>query len=255
MKNRPVTTASRPRKTHPARPGKAAGQGRRKPVSRLPADRRITEIIAAARNLITEQGYEATSMLGIADRAGIAEGTLYRFFKTKQELMVRVAEAWLDELLREDLGLRSIQGTWNRLRHLIWRVLDLMHREPAVSRFVLIEMRPMRSYRSSRLFRLTRRFTEDIRSVCDDAISSGEFRKDVPAVLLRDMIFGCIEHQTWAYLRGEGEFRIDAVADGIAHVVYGGMLARPVEDANRMETVLNRLERVASALEQGNSPG
>jgi TetR/AcrR family fatty acid metabolism transcriptional regulator len=227
-----------------------ASKSQLKSVSRLPAGERTAEIVASARVVIAERGYEATSMLAIAQHAGVAEGTLYRFFKTKEELMLRVAEEWLQELLAEDLGLDSIRGTWNRLRHLIWRVLHLMRTQPAVSRFVLIEMRPLPSYRSTALFELTRRFTADVRAVCAGAVQSGEFRDDVSPSLLRDMIFGCIEHQTWSFLRREGDFEIDGVADSIANVVYRGMAASPVIGDDRLEQTVKRLEKAAAELEK-----
>jgi TetR/AcrR family transcriptional regulator, fatty acid metabolism regulator protein len=228
-----------------------AAKAQLRPASRLPATERSAEILSSARVVIAERGYEATSMLAIAQHAGVAEGTLYRFFKTKEELMLRVAEEWLAELLAEDIGLDSIRGTWNRLRHLIWRVLQLMRSQPVVSRFVLIEMRPLPGYRGTTLFKLTRRFTADVRAVCAEAAQSGEFRDDVSPSLLRDMIFGCIEHQTWSFLRREGDFEIDAVADSITNVVYRGMLANDVTREDRMERVLARLERAAAALERG----
>jgi TetR/AcrR family transcriptional regulator, fatty acid metabolism regulator protein len=221
-----------------------------KSVSRLPASERSAEILASARVVIAERGYEATSMLAIAQHAGVAEGTLYRFFKTKEELMLRVAEEWLQELLAEDFGLDSIRGTWNRLRHLIWRALHLMRSQPVVSRFVLIEMRPLPAYRSTALFKLTRRFTADVRIVCEEAVQSHEFRDDVSPSLLRDMIFGCIEHQTWSFLRREGDFKIDEVADSITNVVYRGMAAAPVAGDDRLERTIKRLEKAAADLER-----
>jgi TetR/AcrR family transcriptional regulator, fatty acid metabolism regulator protein len=232
-----------------------ASKAQLRSVSRLPPNERSAEIIAAARVVIAERGYEATSMLAIAQHAGVVEGTLYRFFKTKEELMLRVAEEWLEELLAEDFGLGSIRGTWNQLRHLVWRVLHLMRTQPAVSRFVLIEMRPMPAYRSTKLFRLTRRFTEDIRAVCQAAVQSGEFRDDVSPSLLRDMVFGCIEHQTWSFLRREGDFKIDEVADSIANVVYRGMAAAPVAWDDRLERALDRLEKAAVGLEKASQRG
>jgi AcrR family transcriptional regulator len=232
-----------------------ASKAQLRSVSRLPPNERSAEIIAAARVVIAERGYEATSMLAIAQHAGVVEGTLYRFFKTKEELMLRVAEEWLEELLTEDFGLGSIRGTWNQLRHLVWRVLHLMRTQPAVSRFVLIEMRPMPAYRSTKLFRLTRRFTEDIRAVCQAAVQSGEFRDDVSPSLLRDMVFGCIEHQTWSFLRREGDFKIDEVADSIANVVYRGMAAAPVAGDDRLEHALNRLEKAAADIEKASQRG
>jgi TetR/AcrR family fatty acid metabolism transcriptional regulator len=226
------------------------GKSQLKSVSRLPPSRRTAEILAAARVVIAERGYEATSMLAIAQHAGVVEGTLYRFFKTKEELMLRVAEEWLQELLLEDFGLASICGTWNRLRHLIWRALHLMRTQPVVSRFVLIEMRPMPAYRSTNLFKLTRRFTADVREVCEAAVQSGEFRGDVSPSLLRDMIFGCIEHQTWSFLRREGDFNVDEVADSIANVVYRGMTAVPIASDDRLERAVKRLEKAAADLEK-----
>jgi TetR/AcrR family transcriptional regulator, fatty acid metabolism regulator protein len=221
----------------------------RRSVIRLSPDRRIADIVAAARAEIAEKGYEATSMQAIAARAGVVEGTLYRFFKTKQELMLSVAERWLEEILAEDSGLPSIRGTWNQLRHLIWRTLQLLHSQPAVSRFVLIEMRPTVGYRNTRLFELTRRFTAEVRRVCDAAIKSGEFRQDASASLLRNMIFGCIEHHTWAFLRGEADFAVDEVADSIANVIYRGMAVASAAQSDRVERVLARLEAAAERLE------
>jgi TetR/AcrR family transcriptional regulator, fatty acid metabolism regulator protein len=223
----------------------------RKVVSRLPPEERIADIMAAARAEIAAKGYEATSMQSIAERAQVVEGTLYRFFKTKEALMIRVAEEWLEELMRDEADLPGIRGTWNRLRHLIWRGLTLMHQQPEVSRFVIFEMRPSAGYRSSRLFQLNKRFTGQVRSVCEQAMQSGEFRADVPPALLRDMIFGCIEHQTWAFLHGEGDFQVDALADAITNVIYRGMVIEAEQPNARLGTVIERLEKAASSIERG----
>jgi TetR/AcrR family transcriptional regulator, fatty acid metabolism regulator protein len=223
----------------------------RKSASRLSPGKRIADIVAAARAEIAANGYDGTSMLAVAQRAGVVEGTLYRFFKTKQDLMLRVAEQWLEELLAEDFGLGSIRGTWNRLRHLIWRGLQLMHNEPAISRFVMFEMRPSASYRTTRVFQLNRRFTGEVRAVCEEAIQTGEFRNDVSPALLRDMIFGCIEHQTWAFLHGEGDFKLDELADSVTNVIYRGMAARAPAEDDRVEKVVKRLEKAASLIERG----
>ena len=223
----------------------------RKSASRLSPGKRIADIVAAARLEIAANGYDGTSMLAVAQRAGVVEGTLYRFFKTKQDLMLRVAEQWLEELLAEDFGLGSIRGTWNRLRHLIWRGLQLMHNEPAISRFVMFEMRPSAAYRTTRVFQLNRRFTGEVRAVCEEAIQTGEFRSDVSPSLLRDMIFGCIEHQTWAFLHGEGDFQLNELADSITNVIYRGMASRAPGEDDRVEKVVKRLEKAASLIERG----
>ncbi|MEA2680154.1 MAG: TetR/AcrR family transcriptional regulator, fatty acid metabolism regulator protein [Candidatus Binataceae bacterium] len=220
-----------------------------KPRERLAYDERLTAILAAARNVLADKGYEKTVIADIAREAGIVEGTIYRYFKNKRDLLVKVAEIWFAEKLTEDSHLASIPGTRNKLRHLAVRTLSIIRSDPVLSRFLLIELRPDPSYRTSPFFELNRRFTHEIVEVCRHAIDRGEFRPDVSATLLRDMFFGCIEHRTWAFLRGEGDFSVEKVADGVADVIYRGMAAssREPSDLDAMAARVERIETLLSA--------
>lgn len=210
--------------------------------------------MAAARAVIAEKGHENTLMADIADRAGVVEGNLYRYFTNKQDLLVRVAEDWLQEQLNTEGGVDSIRGTWNKLRYLIGRSLQMIRRNPPLSRFLYTEIRSNPNYRSTNFYELNRRFTAEVRHVFEAAVASGEFRDDVPPSLLRDMVFGCIEHSTWVFLRGEGDFSVDAVADGITNVIYRGMAAGPASVDTPLDAVVQRLERVAGTLERHARP-
>jgi TetR/AcrR family transcriptional regulator, fatty acid metabolism regulator protein len=225
------------------------GKSTRRTSVRLPQERRIADIMAAARIVIAEKGYENALMSEIAERAGIVEGTLYRYFENKRDLLSKVTDDWFEEVLSTDAVLPSIRGTWHRLRHLIWRALSTIRRQPALSRYVLLEVRRDPDYRSTHLFVLNRRFTAEVSELCDAAIKAGEFRKDVSVSLLRDMVFGCIEHSTWKFLRDEGDFSIDVVADGIATVVYRGMAAEHPDSLRNLDDIAARFEKAASRLE------
>ena len=60
-------------------------------------------IIEAAQHLLTEKGFYAISMDDVAKQAGLAKGTVYLYFKTKEELFLAVfeqlARAWIDEVM------------------------------------------------------------------------------------------------------------------------------------------------------------
>ena len=75
------------------------------------------------------------------------------------------------------------------------------------------------------------------------------FLSDVSPNMLRDMLHGCIEHRTWAFLRGEGDFDVDEVADGIARVIYRGMAARPDGTVGSLDGLVRRLEAVTAKLD------
>ncbi len=224
----------------------------RRSAQRLSQDRRVADIIEAARGVIREKGYEQASMAEIAERAGVVEGTVYRYFDNRRALLIRVADDWFSQALSEDSGVSGISGTRDRLRYLIWRALEITRSEPALSRFVLTEVRPTSDYRESHFFAVNRRFTSEVRTLCREAVASGEFRADVSDTLARDLVFGGIEHQTWAFLRGEGDFDTTAVADGIADVLYRGMSAEPAP-SGEMASVIARMERIAERLETGSA--
>jgi TetR/AcrR family fatty acid metabolism transcriptional regulator len=210
----------------------------------------MTTILAAAREVLAEKGYDRTVIADIARRAGIVDGTIYRYFKNKRDLLEKVAEIWFGEKLSADSGVAGISGTRNQLRHLALRTLSIIRSDPVLSRFLLIELRPDPEFRNSAFFDLNRRYTHEVVEVCRRAIERGEFTGDVSIALLRDMFFGAIEHQTWAFLRGEGDFNSEKVADGIADVICRGMTAPPREPS-ALETIALRLSRIEELLSPG----
>lgn len=63
---------------------------------RRPAEVRHHEILVAAASVLTEQGLQATTMADVAARAGLAKGTVYLYFASKDELLSGLRAAYLD---------------------------------------------------------------------------------------------------------------------------------------------------------------
>jgi AcrR family transcriptional regulator len=195
--------------------------------ARLRPDERIAELVAASRVLLAEVGYERFLPAEVARRCGVSEATVYRYFPTKRELLVRVAENWFDEVLVAlEPGVTQHEGTYERLRYVVRYAVEVVRKEPTLTRYIFNELRPDPEFRATAIYQLNRRFTGVVSQVLRDAIARGDFRDDVGVELLRDMIFGAIEHQAWAYLRGEGDFSTEETTEGITRVIYGGMAPR-----------------------------
>jgi AcrR family transcriptional regulator len=199
----------------------------RRAASRLPRERRVSEIMEAARAVFEEHGYQDALLSDIAERAGVVEGTIYRYFDNKRGLLVRVLEQWFEELLTENEDLVAIADTRERLRTLVWRHLTSIRRWPALSRMMLMEIRPDPGYRATRLYELNRAYAQHVADIVRAGVAAGAFAADVPAPLVRDMLYGCIEHHTWAFLRGEGDFAVDATADAITALLHRGLAPEP----------------------------
>jgi len=168
----------------------------------------------------------------------VVEGNIYRHFENKRALLVKAVEDWYEEMLSNyDEHLQGISGTRNRLRYMIWRHLSTIETEPALCCLVFGELRSGSDYRSTSVFELNRQYTRRTMDIIEEGIAAGEFRPDVSVTLVRDLIYGCVEHHTWGYLRGEGTFSADASADAITDIVFAGLKAcdQAVETGEKKE--------------------
>jgi AcrR family transcriptional regulator len=232
-----------------ARPAAA----RRAPV-RLPRERREHDILAAARAVFCERGYAEAGVAEIAARAQVVEGTIYKYFESKRVLLERVLEGWYEGLLADYARhLPGIRGTRARLRYVIWRHLRTVRDDTPLARLVFLEGRAHDDYPASALYALNRRYTGLLGSVLAEGVAAGELRTDVPARVVRDMVYGGLEHLSWRHLTGRGRLDIDREADDMLRLLWDGVAA-PSGDgieaaASGVQAQLRRLERVADRLE------
>lgn len=226
-------------------------------VVRQPRARRVADIMTAAKQVFTESGYEAASISEIAARAGVVEGTIYKFFANKRELLVKVVEHWYTDVISGyEEKLAGIVGTRNRLRYMIWQHLSAIKNEPGICRLQFREIRNGKEYRESEVFRLNRRYTKVTMQIIADGMALGKIRADLPLPLLRDMIFGCVEHHTWNYLNGRGTLDPEGIADAITEFIYRGIsvdgreASAEAKEIDRLQRTADRLEKAATRLER-----
>ena len=205
---------------------------------RLAREQRVDEILLAARDLFCEKGYELTAVAEIALKLGVVEGTIYKYFATKRELLLKVLEYWYEEMFGDyarDLAGQSSHRA--RLHLLIWRHLRSVRDFPRLCRLMFREVQSEHDYRGSLLHDLNRRYTQLLVDVIEAGIAGGEFRADLPAPLLRSLVYGGIEHHSWAYIMdatvkngrnvcGRGALDIDSLAEQLTTLVCEGIAVR-----------------------------
>lgn len=194
---------------------------------RMAPEARIAEIMTAARALLREVGHEKFLLAELARRCGVTEPLIYKYFPTKRDLLARVVNEWYVEIMSVEIELEAIHGTYPRLRHLVAFGLEVVRREPELTRYMFSELRAAPDYRTSAAHDLNRGFTNLVVRLVRDAVAAGEFRAGIDPHTVRDMIFGAIEHRTWSYLRGEGAFPVEQTADEIASIIHAGMSVDP----------------------------
>jgi len=188
--------------------------------------RRAAEMLAAAREVFLEKGFNRASVSEIAAKVGVVEGLVYSYYPSKRELLNSVLRGMYEPLIRDlEEKFSRLQGVRSRMRFLIWRHMRVYVEEPNLSRLVLHEVRTGPEYFQSVLHDLHVRYTAFLLRTVQEAIEDGELRPDTDVELLRSMVYGGIEHRMWGTLFGRGTVDVETMADRYTSMVLGPVLS------------------------------
>lgn len=214
--------------------------------------RRAAEILAAAREVFLDKGFERSSVAEIAARVGVVEGLVYTYFPTKRELLNEVLRGMYVPLIQDiEARFARLHGLRSRLRYLVWRHLRVYVEEPGLSRIVLHEVRTGPEYFKSVLHDLQVQYTSFLIRTVREAEHDGELPAGTDAEMVRSMVYGGIEHRMWATLFGRGAIDVERLADDYTDMVLGGLLqAAPGHAPAAASASTTELERRVARLEQ-----
>ena len=233
-----------------------AHAGARKAPTRLAREERVGDILQAALVVFTEHGYHDAAVSDIAARCGVVEGTIYKYFESKRALLLKVLENWYEQMFGDyTRELPGLAGARHKLRYLIWRHLRTIHDNPLLARLMFIEVRSQPAYRGSALHAMNRRYTEMLTGVVRAGIAAGEIHADASPLMVRDLVYGGIEHLTWSYVGGHGKLDIARRADELTDLLWGGLAVRAanasrIMAAGALDAQISRLARIADRMEQ-----
>jgi TetR/AcrR family fatty acid metabolism transcriptional regulator len=163
-------------------------------------------ILRAAVKVFARSGFHAARVSEVAKAAGVADGTIYLYFKSKDELLVSLFEDRVERLLtylRDELP--KLEGAAARLRRVIELQLGLLEGERDLAEVITVILR-----QSSKLMKeyAAPKFTaylDAIARVVSDGQKSGEFRDDVSPHLVARATFGALDGVALTWALGKAE--------------------------------------------------
>lgn len=236
----------------------APESGRR---TRRGADRRLA-ILDVAREIFSQKGFERTSMAEIAAKVGVVEGALYKHFGGKRELLFEATRAFYEPLIAATSAeLSGVHGARNRLRFVIYRQLQAFVRYPEMCRLIMQDIRPHDDYYGSVVRELNKKSTSAVVGILEQARKDGELTADIALPMVRDVIFGGIEHLAFRALAGRGTIDIERQADDLTQLIWCGLggdgpknrkssdTLAPSDQTAHLQAQLDRLEALIDTLE------
>lgn len=190
-----------------------------------------TLIINAAIAVFAEKGFLLAPVSDIAGRAGVADGTIYRYFKNKEDLLLSIFEQKMDELL-VGLGeaLAQIDDPIEKVRRFALFHFQQVRDHRDAAEVLQVELRLstkfLKEYRPIKLWAYLGVFGQIVR----EGQGLGLFRSDIDPFIGMWAFFGALDElaMQWVLSRKQDRFPLELAAEQVAGIFIRGMLVPQV---------------------------
>jgi TetR/AcrR family transcriptional regulator, cholesterol catabolism regulator len=177
-----------------------------------------------AAQIFRDRGFDATSVSDIARALGLTKAGLYHHFESKEALLFEIMSFGLDKVRDEVLTpIRGIRDPEERLRQLIVRHARITTRGQGAVAHLGDEIRALPPGARRQIEQRMRIYLDLLRDTLDELRSAGRLRRIDPTVAAFSVIGMILWLPRW--FRQDGRLTQEQVADGIASVALGGLVA------------------------------
>ena len=189
------------------------------------ADKRVL-ILDAATRVFAERGFFAAQVADIARRAGIAAGTVYLYFRSKDDLLITLFDRTMQEAIREAReALATIDDPADRLRRIARLHLERLGRDRNLAVVFQVELRQSTKF----MARLSATRLHDYLGLIRDTIADGQargvFRTQVPATFGAKLFFGGLDEMATNWVLSDRRYALADEAEAVVDVFLHGVRA------------------------------
>jgi TetR/AcrR family fatty acid metabolism transcriptional regulator len=187
---------------------------------------KFKQIIDAAVVVIAENGYHQAQVSKIAKQAGVADGTIYLYFKNKEDILISVFQEKMG-LFVENLKVIINDGTSSseKLLKMVenhFRVLATDHHLAIVTQ---LELRQSNKEIRLKINEVLKEYLMLLDDILIEGIENGEFNADLDIRLARHMVFGTIDETITTWVMNEQKYDLMKLAPKVHKLLLGGMKA------------------------------
>jgi len=193
------------------------------------SDDKRRRILDAAVKVFARKGYFAARVSDVAKRAGVADGTIYLYFRNKEDILVSL----FDEVMAEHvaagrLEIARLRGAPARLRAIAAHHLRLLGENQDLAVVFQVELRQSTKF----MERFTASWFSDYLGLVSEVIEQGQqegtLRADLPRKLLAKALFGALDEMVTSWILGRRDYDLGNLAAPVVDLfLQGAAVALP----------------------------
>jgi TetR/AcrR family transcriptional regulator, fatty acid metabolism regulator protein len=212
-------------------------------MARKRSDDKRQRILAAAAKVFARKGYHGARVSEIARRADVADGTIYLYFRNKDDILVSLFDEVMIEHLRQGREeLAAVKGAPEKLRTIARRHLGLLGGNRDLAVVFQVELRHSIKF----MERFTASWLQDyfalLGEVIEEGQAEGSLRDDLPLKLVTRSFFGALDEMVTSWILSRRDYDLSELAGPVVDLLLNGAAA-PRRAGSRSLAAVSRAAR------------
>ena len=190
------------------------------------ADKREA-ILRAATHVFARNGYFNSKVADVARVAGVADGTVYLYFKSKEEILHSIFDRSVNKAIAEGRKeVAEIADPREKLRRIAQLHLERMSADRDLAVVFQVELRGSTKFMEEFSAAGLAEYLRLIRETFEEGQRAGVFRADLNAKVVAKVLFGALDEMTTNWILSKRRYRLAPLADPILDIFLNGVSAR-----------------------------
>jgi len=184
------------------------------------------QIIEAAVRVFARKGYYNSRVSDIAREAGIAAGTIYLYFKTKDDILVTLFRDKMTEFVDAmHKAIATEPDAASKVRRLVSLHFRLLEEDPNLAEVLQVELRQGQKFFRGASGQEIAAYFALIGSVLEEGVAEGRFRLNGSVKVATKMLFGAMDQMATSWVLGKRGYRLVDTAGAVAEIFLQGLAA------------------------------
>jgi TetR/AcrR family fatty acid metabolism transcriptional regulator len=194
--------------------------------SRNGASGKRESILRAATRVFARNGYFNSKVADIAREADVADGTVYLYFKSKEEILHSIFEQNMAEAINAGrLLIEKISDPGEKLRRIAMLHLERLGADPDLAVVFQVELRGSTKFMREFSAAGFAEYLGLLRQTFEAGQRSGVFRKELNAKLVSKILFGALDEMATNWIISKRKYKLEPMAEVVMDVFLNGVSA------------------------------
>jgi TetR/AcrR family fatty acid metabolism transcriptional regulator len=194
---------------------------------RTPVADKREAILRAATKVFAESGYFNSKVADVAKVAGVADGTVYLYFKSKEEILRSIFERGVGEMLSEARArIAGVTDPRARLREIARLHLESLSADRDLAIVFQVELRGSTKFMEEFSAAGLAEYLRLIRETFEEGQRAGVFRADLNAKIVAKVLFGALDEMATNWILSHRRYKLAPLADTALDIILDGACAR-----------------------------